>query len=160
MLVLGVAGLPGGRSADHRVLAAEIEAVNDHLRMLVAQRPLEIESAGTHQVKPWFEGRLDFAPVVPDLTPSGLELRGGAVGYFLDRRAALVQYRLRAHLVTLIAFRPDDLPLEEVPRVSRGDRGFHAVLWRSGPVGHALVADVDPRELERVAAEVQRAMAR
>jgi anti-sigma factor RsiW len=130
--------------------------VNDHLRLLAAQRPLEIESGGTHQVKPWFEGRLDFAPVVPDLAGSGLELRGGAVGYFLDRRAALVQYRLRAHLVTLIAFPPDGLPLEDAPRLTRGERGFHAVLWRSGPLGYALVADVDPRELLRIAAEVHR----
>src|SRR6185503_15960694 len=36
------------------------EAVNDHLRVLASQRPLEIESGGLHQVKPWFEGRLDF----------------------------------------------------------------------------------------------------
>jgi anti-sigma factor RsiW len=40
------------------------EAVNDHLRVLSSPRPLEIESGGIHQVKPWFEGRLDFAPVV------------------------------------------------------------------------------------------------
>src|SRR5204863_250497 len=41
------------------------EAVNDHLRVLSSQHPLDIESGGLHQVKPWFEGRLDFAPVVP-----------------------------------------------------------------------------------------------
>ena len=40
------------------------EAVNDHLRVLTSQHPLDIESGDVHQVKPWFEGRLDFAPVV------------------------------------------------------------------------------------------------
>jgi anti-sigma factor RsiW len=136
--------------------ALGLEAVDDHLRLLMAQRPLEIESGGLHQVKPWFEGRLDFAPVVPDLSPLGLTLRGGAVGYFHDRRAAVLQYQLRAHLVTLLVFRADGLALPAAPRLAAPDRGFRAVLWRAGPLGYALVADVDPRELERVAAEAAR----
>ncbi len=137
----------------------EAEAVNDHLRVLVAQHPLEIEGGGTHQVKPWFEGKLDFSPVVPDLGGAGVVLRGGAVGYFHDRRAALVQYQLRAHLVTLVIFQSDGLPLAGSPHVTKGDRGFHVALWRTGALGYALVADVDPAELERVAARVALAAA-
>lgn len=159
---LGAAAASGllARQTSARGAAAVREAVNDHLRVLLAQRPLEIESGGSHQVKPWFEGKLDFAPIVPDLASAGLELRGGAIGYFLDRRAAIVQYRLRAHLVTLLAFRPDGVPLDDAPGAASGERGFHAVLWRAGPIGYALVADVDPRELERVAVEVERALSR
>src|SRR5262249_30787834 len=37
------------------------EALNDHLRVLYAEHPVEVESGGIHQVKPWFTGRLDFA---------------------------------------------------------------------------------------------------
>jgi anti-sigma factor RsiW len=48
----------------------------------------------------------------------------------------------------------------EAPRAAVGARGFHAVLWRTGPLGYALVADIDPRELEHVAGEVQRVVAR
>ncbi len=65
------------------------EAVNDHLRILSSQHPLDIESGGMHQVKPWFEGRLDFAPVVSFLGDEEFPLQGGAVGYFLDRKAAV-----------------------------------------------------------------------
>src|SRR5207253_6789937 len=32
------------------------EAVNDHLRLLQSERPLEVQSGGIHRVKPWFEG--------------------------------------------------------------------------------------------------------
>ena len=64
-------------------LAAEgtpgVLAVNDHLRVLASQHPLDIESGGIHQVKPWFEGRLDFAPVVSFLGDEEFPLRGGAV---------------------------------------------------------------------------------
>src|ERR1051326_9218507 len=36
------------------------EAVNDHVRVM--QQPLGVASGGQHEVKPWFTGRLDFAP--------------------------------------------------------------------------------------------------
>jgi anti-sigma factor RsiW len=140
----------GGRARGGSPL--EAEAVNDHLRVLISQRPLEIESGGVHAVKPWFEGKLDFAPVVPDL--AGLALRGGAIGYFHDRRAAVLQYQLRAHLVTLMEFQAHGLPLPDAPRATPGARGFQTALWRAGALGYALVADVDAQELQRVAGDV------
>jgi anti-sigma factor RsiW len=65
------------------------EAVNDHLRVLSSQHPLDVESGGIHQVKPWFERRLDFAPVLAFEGDAEFPLRGGAVGYFRDRKAAV-----------------------------------------------------------------------
>lgn len=137
------------------------EAVNDHLRVLAALRPLEIEGGGPHQVKPWFEGRLDFAPSVPEPEVPDLRLRGGAVGYFLDRKAAVVVYALRRHQVTLLAFQTagldwpsPDRSLGAVPARAIEQRGFHVFLWRSGDLGYALVSDVNPRELEDLAARI------
>src|SRR5689334_21721885 len=40
------------------------EAIGNHLRVVQAQRPLEVESSDSHRVRPWFEGRLDFSPVL------------------------------------------------------------------------------------------------
>jgi len=135
------------------------EAVNDHLRVLASQHPLEIESGGSHQVKPWFEGRLDFAPVVPLPEWSELQLRGGAVGYFLDRRAAVMAYSLRRHAVTLLAFRSEGLrwpaggsPAAAAQVQASSARGIHVALWRAGALGYALVSDVAPDELARLAA--------
>src|SRR6266566_672368 len=58
------------------------EAISDYLRVLSSQHPVEIQSGGIHQVKPWFEGRLDFAPVVSFDGDQDFALKGGAVGYF------------------------------------------------------------------------------
>lgn len=134
------------------------EAVSDHLRVLASQHPLDIESGGTHVVKPWFEGRIDFAPHVIVPETGDLSLRGGAVGYFLDRKAAVIAYSLRLHAVTLIVFRADGLAW---PAASAGKgaaslaasarRGFNVVLWRSGELGHALVSDVSEEELLKLA---------
>jgi anti-sigma factor RsiW len=136
------------------------EAVADHVRIVQAQRPLEIESGGVHQVRPWFEGRLDFSPVVPFAGDTTVPLRGGALAYFQDRRAAAFVYALRQHTVTLLVFRPDGLPWPstDLARVGRLEvyraqtRGFTVILWRAGGLGYALVAEVDPAELTEIAA--------
>jgi len=62
-LVILVGGLVQRSARQDSALASLTgEAVNDHLRVLASQHPVEIESGGKHQVKPWFEGKLDFAP--------------------------------------------------------------------------------------------------
>lgn len=130
------------------------EAVNDHLRVLNSQRPVEIESGGPHQVKPWFQGKLDFSPDVPEVAP--LVLQGGSVGYFRDRKAAVIVYALRLHTVTLLEVRAGDFPwpssTSEVRAAS--DRRFNAFFWRGGDLGYALVSDIDAKELGAIAREI------
>jgi anti-sigma factor RsiW len=135
------------------------EAVNDHLRVLTSQHPLDIESGGLHQVKPWFEGRLDFAPVVPFEGDADFPLRGGAVGYFRDRKAAVFVYARRLHPISLLVFRAEGLtwPARHLTRIgpvdayATAERGFTVILWRRGELGYALVSDVDARELRQLA---------
>jgi anti-sigma factor RsiW len=125
--------------------ALDGELVTDHLRVLAREDPA-VRSSDQHQVKPWFAGRLDFAPEVP---PDGGELRlvGGGVGYVLDRKAAIVTYTLRLHHVTLLAYPAAGLPAPEGRRVAGlpGEattlRGFHVVRWRAGELEYALVSD-------------------
>ncbi len=138
------------------------EAVNDHLRLLQSERPLEVESGGIHRVKPWFEGRLDFAPVVAFAGDQDFPLKGGAVAYFLDRKAAAFVYGRRLHSISLFVFRADGLawPTSGLRSIGRATayatavRGFTVVLWRSGDLGYALVSDVDPQELLDLAARI------
>ncbi len=144
----------GGRTA-----TMVTEAVNDHLRLLSSQHPLDIESGGMHQVRPWFEGRLDFAPVVRFLGDDDFPLRGGAVGYYLDRKAAVFMFHRRLHAVTLLVYRADGLPwptrglgaIGGVAAQLTTSRGFNAILWREGELGYALVSDVEMPELVRLA---------
>jgi anti-sigma factor RsiW len=138
------------------------EAVTDHLRILSSQHPLDIESGGMHQVKPWFEGRLDFAPVVRFLGDKDFPLRGGAVGYYLDRKAAVFVFNRRLHEISLLVFRADGLPWSPTGLQSVGatrvygttSRGFNVILWREGELGYALVSDVDAPELRQLAAKL------
>jgi anti-sigma factor RsiW len=150
------------RAAATRAATATLvaEAIGDHLRIVQSQRPLEVESGDSHRVRPWFEGRLDFSPVVAFGGDAQVPLRGGALAWFLDRKAAAFVYGLRLHTVTLLVFRADGLPWPAAGwqragahEVYRADaRGFTVVLWRSHGLGYALVSDADARELLELAA--------
>ena len=140
------------------------EAVNDHLRVIYAQNPIEIESGGIHQVKPWFTGRLDFAPDVAFSGDRDFPLVGGAVGYFIDRRAATFVFKRRLHTISCFVFRAHDL---QWPRGAREQAiqggpsahvtaldGFHVVLWRQDELGHACVSDVAEADLMALASKL------
>ncbi len=122
------------------------EAVNDHLRVVAAQHPVEIESGGIHQVKPWFTGKLDFAPPVSFSGDEEFPLRGGSVGYFRDRRAAVFVFARRLHTISLIV-----VPAEGwawPARAEKTERGFNVLLWSEGALGFALVSDVNRADLQ------------
>lgn len=153
-----VVALRAGSSSDMLVA----EAVNDHLRVLYAQQPIEIESGGIHQVKPWFAGRLDFAPRLAFEGDADFSLAGGSVGYFIDRKAAVFIFKHRLHVITLFEFRADGLPWGDAGELKLGKlearhsqlRGFQVISFRAGDLGYALVSDVDASALEQLAGRV------
>ncbi|HVW26843.1 MAG TPA: zf-HC2 domain-containing protein [Polyangiaceae bacterium] len=138
------------------------EALNDHLRVLYAEHPIEVESGGIHQVKPWFTGRLDFAPIVAFDGDDQYSLKGGTVGYFIDRKAAVFVYKLRLHTLSLLVFRAAGLPWPEatVPigahqATVTAVRGFHVVMLRDGDLGYAAVSDVATPDLVELMSKVE-----
>ncbi len=150
------------RAATRQAAAARgmvAEAVNDHLRILQSAHPLEVESGNFHQVKPWFAGRVDFAPAVPFLGDDEFPLRGGSLAYFLDRRAAVFVYGYRLHAISALVFRAEGLPwpdrgtepLGKVRVRQETVKGYTVILWRAGDLGYALVSDVGPAELRKLA---------
>jgi anti-sigma factor RsiW len=160
LLTAGVLVRQGVRTQGVAAERLADEVVTDHLRLLVSAHPNDLESGLNHEVKPWFEGRLDFAPVVPG-DRGELRLLGGAVGYVLDRKAAVMSYALRRHRVTLLAFSGSGLSWPSANRSAGGvpvyavsRRGFAVVLWRAGDLAYALVSDVGAPELDGLAAQI------
>jgi anti-sigma factor RsiW len=131
------------------------EAVTDHLRLLARVDRLDVPSSDMHQVRPWLTSRLDFAPVVPFLGDAEFPLRGGSVEHFLDRRAAVIVYGRRLHVVTLLVTRPEGLPWPAAghPLTTRS-RGFNVRLWQANGLGYVLVSDVDADELALLASRL------
>src|SRR5262249_4451543 len=122
------------------------EALQDHLRIVASAHPLDVESGGVHQVKPWFTGRIDFPPRVGD-SGDDFPLLGGALALFEGRKAAAFVYKRRLHTISLFVLPVSGLDWPSGPRrVS----GFNQLFWRDGELGYALVSDVDGAELDEL----------
>ena len=138
------------------------EAVSDHLRVVASTRPPEIESGGIHQVKPWFTGRVDFAPRVAFAGDDDFPLVGGSLGYVRDHKAAVFQFRRRLHAITLLVFPAAGLPWPAAGATTLAGRdvaegaarGFSVLLWRDADLGYALVSDVARAELEALVPKI------
>lgn len=138
------------------------EAINDHLRVLYAQHPVEIESGGIHQVKPWFAGKLDFAPVLQFSGDEEFPLEGGAIALFVDRKAATFIFKHRLHVASLFVFRSQDLSFPSRTDQAIGQRwatsasarGYNVLLWQDHDLGYALVSDMDGKSLARLAGKL------
>jgi anti-sigma factor RsiW len=129
------------------------EAINDHLRVVYRDQPVDVASGGPHRVKPWFTGRLDFA--IPHVYGGDDEftLVGGAVALFHDRKAALLVYKRQLHTISLFVFPSDGLVLPSDARV-RQERGFSVVLWHDGDLGYALASDLNGADLQTLARRI------
>lgn len=123
--------------------AAEIFAA--HLRSLQAAHLLDVPSSDRHTVKPWFQGKLDFAPPVRDLASSGWILQGGRLDYVNGRAVAALVYQRRKHIINVFVWpdrgRADDLILRQ------DHRGYHLLHWSDSAMTYWLISDLDPAEL-------------
>lgn len=123
------------------------EIVGDHMRIVSAQHPLDVETNDLHNVKPWFTPRLDFVPPINFIGNEEFPLRGGSLAVFQGHRAAAFVYQRRLHIITVLVY--PDPPAR--PRSETTSRGFHVISWSAGGFGIALVSDVswdDLRQLE------------
>jgi len=126
------------------------ELVAAHVRALQVGPLYEVASSDRHQVKPWFQGRLDYAPTVLDepLREQGFALLGGRVQAVQGRPTAVLAYQVRLHKIDLYLWPAEGGAAPE--RLQR--RGFNLVRWSDGAMQFWAVSDVDGVELERFAA--------
>jgi len=126
------------------------EIVDSHLRSLVGNRQVDVTSSDQHTVRPWFEGKVDFAPVVPDLSSRGFELMGGRLDYIHGHPAATLVYKHRKHYISLFVW-----PSEGVNRAVKSvtfesepaQRGYQVLKWKSGSMSYWAISEISLEEL-------------
>ncbi len=123
----------------------EREVVAAHIRSLLADSPAQVASAETHTVKPWFAGRLDYSPVVKDLSAEGFPLVGGRLDYLADRRVAALVYKRRLHVVNVFLWPAAGASATE-PRL-RTINGYNVASWTAQGMTYWAISDLNASEL-------------
>ena len=123
------------------------EIVASHIRALQPGHLMDVISTDQHTVKPWFDGRLAFAPPVKDLAGIGFPLAGGRLDYLAGRTAAAMIYHRGQHLIDLYAFDGTDLPAGLVPTGSRA--GYNFIRWTEGGMTFWAVSDLNAQEMDQ-----------
>lgn len=136
------------------------QVVASHVRALLAGRPADVVSTDRHTVKPWFAGRLDYAPPVLDLAPAGFPLLGGRLEYLAGQPVAALVYRAGNHLVSLFVWpatrsqapagapAPPSAGPARTPTRTSARRGYQLRTWTQSNMTWWAVSDAAPEALD------------
>ncbi len=125
------------------------QLVANHVRSLMLDHKIDIASSDQHAVKPWFLGKLDYAPVVVDLTAAGFPLQGGRLDYLEGRSVAVLVYGRGKHVINLFV-RPTENPTPSQASASPATRqGYNLLGWSSANMQFWAVSDANSGDLRQ-----------
>jgi anti-sigma factor (TIGR02949 family) len=122
------------------------ELVASHVRAQLSGHDIDVVSSDQHTVKPWFNGKLDYAPPVEDLAASGFPLAGGRLDYVGHRRVAVLTYRHAKHVIDVYVFPEDDRAAGK-PGAAIVQDGYAVARWRDDGMMWWAVTDAAPESL-------------
>jgi anti-sigma factor RsiW len=132
------------------------EVVSAHIRSLQPGHLTDVETSDQHTVKPWFDGKVDVAPPVIDLTAQGFTLLGGRLDYIDGEPVASVVYRRRKHIINLFVARR--LGAERASVSARTVQGYNVRHWSDQGLQYWAVSDLDARELGEFVQKISAAL--
>ncbi len=125
------------------------EAVASHVRSLMAEHLTDVASSDQHTVKPWFNGKLDFAPDVKDFAAEGFPLVGGRLDYLKGRPVAALVYRRNKHFINVFAWPAGHTGSGKAAIDNR--RGYSVINRETNGLHYCLVSDLNKKELAELA---------
>ena len=132
------------------------QVLASHVRSLMPGHLTDVLSSDQHTVKPWFNGKIDYSPPVPDFAGQGFPLIGGRLDYVGGRPVAALVYGRRQHIINVFLW-----PVSAGSRAgggspSRSRQGYHELHWTSGDYTYWVASDLALPELEQFAELVRR----
>jgi anti-sigma factor RsiW len=120
------------------------ELVSSHVRSLQPGHLTDVQTTNQHIVKPWFNGRIDFSPPVPELADRGFPLAGGRLDSIDGKTVAAIVYHRRLHTVNLYVW-----PAPDGANRSFVKDGFAVSEWSRNGLRYAAVSDIAPGEVQQ-----------
>jgi anti-sigma factor RsiW len=134
-------------TTQHDVVAA-------HVRSLLQDTTIQVPSSNSHTVRPWFNGKVEFAPPVKDLTAEGFPLAGGRLDYVDGHRVATLVYRHGLHTVSIFVWpeTPASSAASSSPRQPAQVEGLNVLSWTKDGMVWWAVSDMQADELKELRA--------
>ena len=126
------------------------EVVANHVRSLLAAHLVDVASSNQHTVKPWFDGKVDFAPDVRDLAANGFPLVGGRLDYLNGKTVVALVYERNKHPINLFIVPASTNRPFQPSALTR--RGYNLIHWTRGEMDYWAVSDLNAEELHQFAA--------
>jgi len=121
--------------------------VAEHIRALQPGHLMDVVSNDQHNVKPWFDGKLDFAPTVKNLAPQGFPLAGGRLDYLDGRPVAALVYQRAKHPINLFVWPDRELGKVTTEPKLQIRNGYNAYHWQQNNMQFWAVSDLNESEL-------------
>lgn len=133
------------------------ESISRHIKCLQGAFPMEVISNNPQDIKKWFEGKLDFVVMVPDLSRSGINLIGARLCHLKDRKVAYLMYEKNGQNISVFVIDVKGLNIQKANRIVLGksiflvknEKGYNSILCleKEGDIGCIFVSDLPKDEL-------------
>jgi anti-sigma factor RsiW len=132
------------------------EVVSAHIRSLQPGHLMDVETSDQHTVKPWFNGKVDVAPPVIDLTAEGFTLLGGRLDYIDGEPVASIVYQRRKHIINL--FVAQRLGASHAGAETTAIQGYNVRHWSETGLDFWAVSDIAGDELDEFTQKIAAAL--
>lgn len=122
------------------------DVVSSHIRSMQQEHLMDVASTDQHTVKPWFDGKLDFAPHVKDLTSEGFPLVGGRLDALEGHSVAALVFKRKLHVINLYQW-----PASSATTAEEASQwhGYNVIRWTGDRMHYIAVSDVNESELRQ-----------
>jgi anti-sigma factor RsiW len=134
----------GLRPSHEQIISTAV--LESHIRSLQPGHLIDVPSSDRHTVKPWFQGKLDFSPPVPDLSELGWTLIGGRLDYVDGRPVAALVYQRRKHEINVFLWPSRNSTLSGSVKQENA-QGYQILHWNGAETTYWVASDLNNAEL-------------